>query len=167
MRLKLLAFLCIVAAATALAGWLFPSEERQIRSRLEELAKTASIPPDEQELGRIARLGRLGRLLTDDVSLEGGAPLDRVSGRDAVLGLAAQVQRYTGGLHVVLQDVTVTVDDNRHSARAGARAVATERVAEGRETAEMRDVSLELAKTDQGWQLSRVVVAPERDPVAK
>jgi len=48
-----------------------------------------------------------------------------------------------------------------------ARAVATERAADGRETVEMRDVSLALAKTDQGWQLSRAVVAPERDPIAK
>ena len=167
MRLKLLSSLCIVAAVTALAWWLFPSEERQIRSRLEELADTASIPPNEQEFGRMARLGRLGRLLTDDVSLGGGEPLDMVSGRDAVLGLAAQVQRYTGGLHVVLQDVTVTVDDDRRRAHAGARAVATEHAADGRETVEMRDVSLELAKTDEGWQLTRAVIAPEGPATAR
>lgn len=164
---RVVAGLCIAAALAASAWWLFPSEERQIRSRLEELAETVSIPPNEQELDRIARLGRLGRLLANDVSLEGGEPLDRVRGRDAVLAIAAQFRSFTGGLHVELRDVAVVVGDDRRSARAEARAVATERAADGRETVEMRDVSLALAKTDQGWQLRRAVVAPERDPIAK
>jgi ketosteroid isomerase-like protein len=160
MRARLAWGLGILAVA-AVTWWLFPTEERRVRSRLGELSQSASIPANEQDLGRVARLGRLRRLLTDDVVLEAGAPVGPVVGGDSLVGIAAQFRYGDGGLRVELHDLVVVVADDERSARAQARVVATERAADRRETVDMRDVSLELSKTDGGWQLTRVVVAPE------
>jgi hypothetical protein len=164
---RVVAGVLIAAAVGALAWWLFPSDERRLRSRLNELAQAASVPAGEQELGRAARLGRLGRLLSSDVVLDAGEPLGSVTGRESLLGLAAQFGSFSTGLRVELHDVTVVVGDDHRTARVEARAVATERAADGQETVEMRDVLLELTKTDEGWQLGRVTVVPERAPIGK
>jgi len=113
---RVVAGLIIVAAVAAVTWWLFSSDERRIRSGLEELAQTASIPANEQELGRAARLSRLGRLLTNDVVLDAGQPFGSVNGRETLLGLAAQVRALPGGLRVELKDVTVAARPNGHPA---------------------------------------------------
>lgn len=156
-----------ILAVAAVIWWLFPSEERRVRSRLAELSQAASIPANEPELGRVARLGRLRRLLTDDAVLEAGAPIGPVVGGDSLVGIAAQFRYPDGDLRVELHDVSVVVGDDRRGARAQARVVATERAADGRETVEMRDVSLELSKTDKGWQLTRAVVWAEGHATAR
>jgi len=89
--------------------WFNPN--RIVKRRLGELAATLSVPANESDLARVARLAQLRQLLADDVRVRAGRSGPELSSRDAVIA-AAVGWRPAGGSNVDFVDVDVKVDSN-------------------------------------------------------
>jgi hypothetical protein len=111
----------LAAVAAAAALFLFwPSEERQVRKRLEALAEAASVPAHESDLARLARAQRFRGWLREDVRVAfEQAEWPPIEGRDAVAALVLRpwVQA-AGGLRVELEGLSISLGDGRSSADA-------------------------------------------------
>jgi hypothetical protein len=145
----------VAAVFAALIGyfvyqWWF-NPNRIVKARLGEIASAVSIPPNEREIDRLARLARLRRLATNDVHLKVGKTGPDLQSLDAVLAAIGTVTAPPGGWNVdfVDADVRVNADD---TARAYATADVTTKDPEtGRQTLDSRDVVLSFAKSDGEW----------------
>lgn len=125
------AYVAIVIAA--LAGyfvyqtWFNPS--RVVKRRLGEIAGLLSVPENEAEIDRAARLSRLRSYLANDVQVETGSRILTTSG--TIAGILSSVRPPKGGLDIQFVDVQVAIDSpteahaglmlelNTHSPRTG------------------------------------------------
>jgi ketosteroid isomerase-like protein len=139
--------------------WWF-NQNRVVKRLLGELAATVSIPADEADLERIARLARLRQYLVEDIKVTSGRSGQELSSRDAVMAAAAGWKPDRGG-NVDFVDVDVKVDGD--TARAYATAEVTTRDSRTDEqTLDAREVQLSLVKHGGEWAVSGVEL---RDPV--
>jgi hypothetical protein len=139
--------------------WWF-NPHRTVKRRLGALAATLSVPPNETDLGRVARLGQLRQYLANDVHVRGGRSGPELSSRDAVM---AAVVGWTpiGGSNVDFVDVDVKVDSD-DAARAYVTVDMTMRdSATGDQTLDSREAQLALAYREGEWLVSEVDV---KDP---
>jgi hypothetical protein len=145
----------VAAVFAALAGyfvyqWWF-NPNRIVKARLGDIAAALSIPPNEPEIDRIARLARLRKLSTDDVHVKVGRTGADLTSRDAVLAAIASLMPPPGGWNVDFVDVDVRVNADE-TARAYLTADVTSRDAQtGQQTLDSRDVMLSFAKRDGEW----------------
>jgi hypothetical protein len=160
------AFLLVVLLALLVAAgwWLFPSNARRIRTRFQMLATLVSVPADEQDLARLARVRRFGGMLASDVEVtfaEGAPPL---TGRDTLMALVARPPGLAGGVKVELADVAVQVASGGMQATGTARARLTYTDPQTHQpAAEEHDVSLEWRKIDGEWLVGAARVGDARD----
>lgn len=138
--------------------WFNPN--RIVKRRLGELAATLSVPANESDLGRVARLAQLRQYLADEVRVRAGRSGPELSSRDAVMA-AAVGWTPAGGSNVDFVDVDVKVDSND-----GARAyvtvdVTTRDSGTGERTLDSREAQLSMAYQDGKWVVSEVDV---KDP---
>lgn len=140
----------LVAGARA----CFWSDRRLIRNLLEEAAAEASITGRETPIERMAGAARVARFFTEDamIRLDQGASM--VGGRNAIMGLAAQMRSASGPLRVSVQDVQITLN---RPATATARLTVIVSGADlgGRVTA-AREVSVALRKESGAWLIGGV-----------
>jgi hypothetical protein len=148
-----------VAAAVLWFGWhwIFPSDEAQIVAVLERIATGISSAADEGDVGRIARAASLRDDLAPDVTVEAGAPLRRLTGRDAVIGAAATTSGRVRNLTVTFPDVSVAVAPDGQSATAVVTAEVRFDAREGR-SIDARELELEFSRADGQWVISSIVV---------
>src|SRR5882672_11344192 len=66
--------------------WFNPS--RVVKHRLGEIAAVLSVPPDESDVSRVARIAQLRRYLADDIHIQAGAKAD-IASREMALAAAA------------------------------------------------------------------------------
>ena len=90
--------------------WWF-NPHRIVKRRLGQLAATLSVPRNETDLGRVARLAQLRQYLADEVHVRAGRSGPELSSRDAVMA-AAVGWTPVGGANVDFVDVDVKVDSN-------------------------------------------------------
>jgi hypothetical protein len=146
----------------ALAGyfiyqWWF-NPNRIIKQRLGEVASALSTPATEEELARIARLGRLRRYLDDRVHVRIGRAGPEFHSRDDVIGAAAGWKTASGGRNVDFVDVDVRVSSDG-TARAFVTGELTTRDPQtGQETLESREVMFSLLRKDGDWLISEAEV---------
>jgi hypothetical protein len=122
----------IAAAVIALGIWgwsiLFPNPEKVIRSRLKEMAETASFEPKEGTIPRALKAQKLTGFFTPDVELvlDGqGYGARTFGGRDELQQvMAAEMQRLRG-LKVELLDIVVTLAPDKQTAVANLTAKVT------------------------------------------
>src|SRR5258705_304073 len=67
--------------------WFNPS--RAVKRRLGEVAAALSVPSQEVEVGRIARVAQLRKYLAPDIRVRVGDPAQEMTPRDTVLALVA------------------------------------------------------------------------------
>jgi hypothetical protein len=136
------------------------SDERAIRNQMSAIADALTVPENDGELGRIARLASLRNLLAPDIAMSTGVP-DRpgaevppeIVGRDAVLALAGRWVPPAGGVTIEFVDMQVTLD----ASRLGAQVYCTARISSGpdeRPVIDARELSIGFSKIDGSWLIA-------------
>ena len=137
-------------------------EEGAIRKRIETIAETLSVPANEGELGRVARIAALRNVFATDVVVSTGGsgrpgaqiPAEIV-GRDAMLGLVGRWAPPSGGVEVEFVDVQVTLDAGGTTAQVYGTAKATSGTDE-RPVVDARELTVGFAKIDGDWVITSV-----------
>lgn len=152
-----LTWLGLLAAAGVWAGTvLFPSPDRVIRGELIQLAKMASIGPNEPPLTRLSRAQKVSTFFTQDVQLTVDIPsrsTQTFNGRDELQEAALAARSMMSGLKVKFVDVVVTVDADKQSARADLTATAS---LPGEKLPEVQELEVRFKKIEHEWLISRV-----------
>jgi hypothetical protein len=146
----------LVAAAVWAGSVLFPSPDRVIRGELVQLAKAASIGPNEAPLARLSRAQKLSTFFTPDVQITVDIPTrstQTFNGREEVQEAALAARSMLSELTVKFVDVVVTVDPDKQSARADLTATAS---LPGEKLPEVQELEVRFKKTDRDWLISRV-----------
>jgi hypothetical protein len=142
--------------------WWF-NPHRIVKRRLGEIAATLSIPANETDLGRVARLARLRQYLAEQIHVRTGRSGPEFSSRDAVVA-AASGWTPSGGWHVDFVDVDVKVDSNATARAYVTVDTTTQDLATGQQTLDSREAQLALANTDGEWLVSEVDVKDPPQP---
>lgn len=143
----------------ALGWWWYPTDARRIRAACHDLAQRVSVPPREADVTRVSRLAGLARHFAPDIDVEVEGMEAQIEGRDQVAALAARLSASPLGITVTLDDLEVTIGEDRQSAEA--RALATAREPDprgGPDIVEQRLLTLRWSKGEAGWRLAHVLV---------
>jgi hypothetical protein len=150
----------LLAALVALGVWLwtifFPSPEKIIRRRLDEVAGHVSFTPSESNLARLANARSLADYFATNVEVnintrEGEH--QNFVGRDQITQAALAARSALGSLNVKFLDVDVTVAPNKRSATADLTVDAN---VSGQPNAVVQEVKISLKKTGGQWLIIRV-----------
>ncbi len=116
---RLIVLALLIAAGVWLWGVLFPSPEKVIRSRLQEIEGLVSFPANQAPLTALTDVQRLCSLLSPDVEVRVDAlGMGRavVSGRDEVRQGALAWRNSVNGASVEFPDIKVLLAPDRQSA---------------------------------------------------
>jgi len=152
------AVLAAILISLGIWGWsvLFPSPENVIRSRLAELAKTASFAPDEGTLARAYNAQKTSAFFATNVEINVNVPgyaAQTLSGRDEALQAAMAARSRFKGLKVEFLDVNVTLGTDWQTAVANLTGKAT---VPGEHDMFAREFNFLLRKVDGKWLIYRV-----------
>ncbi len=154
--LHLVVLLALVGGAVLLWRQVFPSPEKQIRKRLEELRELVSFRASEGNLAVLADLQHLGSLFTRDaavrVDMEAG-PRVMLTGRDSIQQAVGAARQAAGNLDVEFRDVVVTVGEDKQSAVVEVTGMARQK---GSNELWIEELRFHFIHTDEGWQISSV-----------
>jgi hypothetical protein len=154
-RSSALALLLAIVLGTLAAWYYWPSDERQIRHRLEEFTNEFNESTTDG-VGTVARAARLGSFFTEQVVVELGPGSAPIHGRNTLIGMAARLQPRTAAFAVELKDVNVAVAEGG-VAEVNLTAVFRRRsMATGEESLDAREFTLGMVKTSGEWQVNRV-----------
>lgn len=150
------------AAAAAIAIGCSSSDERAIKDQMAAIAKALTVPANEGELGRVARIASLRNVLAQDIQVSTGVSPrtgaqipPEIVGRDAVLALAARWAPPTGGVTVEFVDIQVTRDGNGVVAQVYCTAQASSGPPE-RPVVDARELTVGFSKIDGEWRVTSV-----------
>jgi len=171
MRAKAVAGGLLAVIAGGAAFFLWPSEASRVRARVVAAADAISARPGEGDFDRLARLAGLAKALSPDIVVEAEPGGPAVRGRESVAALATQLSSAGGPRRVELSDVEVTLDERSSHAVVTAivRVTSTlpdgtpaEGTPAGRAPAAFDGdvIRIELARTDDGWLITRASPAP-------
>ncbi len=123
--MKIVFRLLLLAALVALGFWLwtvlFPSPEKIIRQRLDEIATCASFTANESALARLGAAQSLAGYFSTNAEVhidtrETGQ--HDLIGKDEIMQTVMAAQSVLGGMNVKFLDVKVTVTPDKQSATA-------------------------------------------------
>ncbi len=151
----------VVAAALITGGWgawyfLFPSPERVIRGRVQELARLASFSSNEGVLAKAYRSEQLADFFARNVVLVLNVPGNSVRtwrGRDTVQEIAMQARTSLHDLHVKFPDVAVSISPGQQEAVVN---VTAEVRYSGHKTPDVQELRLRFEKIGGDWLIKRV-----------
>jgi hypothetical protein len=133
--------------------WLNPS--RMVKHRLGEIAAALSVPPDESDIARVARIAQLRRYLGDDIHVRVGASPE-ITSRDVALASAASWRPADGSGDVHFADVQVFIEsDTAAHAYLSVELTSVDRES-GQKVIDARDASVDLAKRGSEWVITKV-----------
>ena len=151
--------LAVLGVAVALGVWvwgvLFPSPEKVIRGRIQEIAELVSFPPNERPLTALSSVQRLCSLASPDVEIRvevPGAGRGIVQGREELRQGAMAFRSTVNGAKVKFPDVSVALAADRQSAEVLVTVEA--RVATEPDTA-ILEMKLAFQKLDGHWLVTR------------
>ena len=136
-------------------------DERAIRSRMDAIAQSLTVPANDGELDRVARMASLRHALAENIQVSAGvasnpgARMQELVGRDAVLGLAARWAPPAGGVTVEFVDVQVTLDGSGATAQVYCTAQATSGPPE-RPLVDARELTVGFSKIEGAWLVTSV-----------
>jgi hypothetical protein len=137
------------------------TDERAIRNQMSAVAESLTVPENDGELGRVARIATLRNLLAPDIAVSTGAPRPgaevppELVGRDAVLALAGRWVPPAGGVTIEFVDMQVTMDAGRSTAQV----YCTARISSGpddRPLVDARELTIGFARIDGSWLIASV-----------
>ena len=138
--------------------WLNPS--RAVKHRLGEIAASLSVPADESDLARVARLAQLRRYLAEDLHVRVGANPE-IASRDMALAAAGAWRPEPGSGDVHFADVQVFIEsDTTAHAYLSVELTSTNRES-GHAVVDARDAGVDLVKRDGEWVVTK---AESKDP---
>ena len=156
MRIAHLVVAVAIATVSCSSG-----DERAIRNQLSAIATSLTVPANENELGRIARIATLRSALAPDVRVvtgvtarPGGEIPTEIVGRDTALGLASRWS-VAGGIAVEFVDVHVTLDDAGDSAAVYCTAKLTTGTSQ-HPAIDARELTIAFSKVDGAWLVTSV-----------
>jgi hypothetical protein len=150
----------ILVAYFSYQWWLNPS--RALKRQMGEIAAALSVPANESDVARIARIAQLGRHLAADVRVHAGA--DDISSRDAVLGALSARKLAAAGVDVQFVDTQVFIDSDTVARAYMLVEIGTPDPRGGQPTIERQDASVRLEKRDGQWLITNVE-SKERPPL--
>ena len=157
--MKIILRFVLLAVLTGAGIWLwtifFPSPERIIRQRLDEVAKYASFTASESSLARLGSAQSLAGYFSTNVEViidlgEEGRHV--LNGRDQIAQAALAARSELGSLSVTFLDVDVTVASGKQSATADLTVDAN---VSGQQNAIVQEVKINLQKISGQWLITR------------
>jgi hypothetical protein len=139
-------------------GWFifFPSPEKVIRSRLNNLAKTVSFEPKDGIISRGYSAEKAAGFFTTDVEVSvdvrGIEPMT-FSGRDEIQQRAMAAAHMLRGLKVEFLDINITLGPDKQTATANLTAKWT---IPGDREFNVQELNFKLKKVDDKWLIYRV-----------
>ena len=149
----------VAAVFVALLGyfgyqwWFNPS--RAVKTRLGEVAGALSVPENEADIARIARIAQLRRYLAEDLVVKAGT--DEIRSRDAAVAIAAGWKPQPGSGDVHFADVQIFIESETAAHAYLAVELTSLDRESGHSVVDTRDASVSLAKRSGEW----VVTAAE------
>ena len=130
--------------------WFNPS--RAVKQRLGEVAAALSVPENEADIARIARLAQLRRYLAEDLRVKAGN--EEIRSRDAALALAGSWKPAPGSGDVHFADVQVFIEsESAAHAYLGVEVTSLDRES-GHSVVDTRDFSVSLTKQKGDWVIT-------------
>ena len=130
--------------------WFNPA--RAVKQRLGQVAGALSVPEDEADVARLARIARLRGYLADDLRVHVGTR--EISSRDAAVAIAAGWKPEPGSGDVHFADVQVFIESETAAHAYLAVELTSLDKESGHPTVDSRDASVNLAKRDGEWVIT-------------
>lgn len=151
--------LLILVALLATGGYfgyqyLFPSEESQIRKRMEELSTTVSLDAQAGNIRRGLMMEKFPRFFTSECAIKvyyKGSSRS-ISGRPDMANAARYLAGLQGGIKVEFHDLSVTVDAEKKTAQ-GALTMTMMKL--DTQTLTAQEFQIELVKEDGKWLVDK------------
>ena len=116
----MVALVLLIGAAIWAWTYFFPSPEKAIRKRLDEVAATASFPANEGDVAKLQNVQKLASFCTPDiqVSIDAYGQHVNLSGREELFqtALYARTQGLFGSVQLQFVDPVVTFAPNKETA---------------------------------------------------
>lgn len=145
--------LAVMLAGIAYRYW--PSDERQIRRHLSNLAEVLSAPAAESEVAHITRIAALREYFAPDVRLRVGS--EQIGSRDALMALVGRWTPPPGGVVVEFVDVAVTLAEDHSSADVTLTAkIASTNSQTGEAVVDEQGAAVEMRDADGDWVITSV-----------
>jgi hypothetical protein len=145
---------------------LVPDDDAQIRDVLDRIAAAASDgDAADSEVSRLARAASVRGELDPDVTVDAGPPFQPMKGRDAIVGTIARVRGTVSDLDLAFDDVEITIDPVRTTARVYLTAEARYRDGSGARVFDARELDVTFRRLDGGWVVSQVALVRTLDPL--
>lgn len=142
--------------------WWNPA--RAVKRHLGELAATLSVPANDTDLARVARIAHLRHFFADDVRIRVGAGGLEITSREALLAAVSTLRPPAGGWDVRFVDTLVKMDSGS-SGRAYMMVEVTSRDARtARPTPvsiDAREASVTLVKRNGDWLITSAELREE------
>jgi hypothetical protein len=142
----------VLAVYFVYVWWFSPT--RAVKRQLGRLAATLSVPANEGDVARIARVAQLRRYLADDIHLTLGRGDVDITSRDALVGAVAALRPPASGWDVQFVDVQVTVDSESAARAFMTVEVRSEDARTGERSLDAREARLTLANREGEWVIT-------------
>lgn len=164
---QLLAGALALLAAWFAWGWLFPSDEAQIRATLGRVAAAVGSDAGDGDLARLGRVAGLRQEFHPDLFVDAGPPFRELRGREAVVAAAARTGGMLRELEVSFVDVVVAVDGAGLQAYVSLVAEARFREGEAAGRAyEARELDVVMVRHEDRWVIREVVLVGGLAPLS-
>jgi hypothetical protein len=143
----------IMLAGVAYRYW--PSDEREIRRHLSNLAEALSVPGAETEVVHMTRMAAMREYFAPDVRIRVGA--EEIVSRDALIAVIGRLPTPPGGVAVEFVDVTVALAEDHSSADVTltAKVFSTDRQT-GEKTLDVQGAAVTMREADGDWVITTV-----------
>lgn len=148
-RAMMPAVILAVVLAIVAVGYpvLFPSPQRQIQKRLDELVQ--AINTQAEGLDAMTKAVKIGHAFTEDVTVDfGDGP--PVHGRETLMALAARLQDRARSLNIALRDIDIAVGSDKTTAE-----VALTVTVSSDDSLDAREFQVEMVKPADRWLIAR------------
>jgi hypothetical protein len=144
--------IALMIAAAVYRYW--PSDEREIRRHLSNLAEVLSVPAGESDVARLTRLAAMREYFAPDVRISVGS--EQMVSREALVAMLNRAAA-PAELGVEFVDVAIQLADDHRSAQVGLTAkVSTTDRQTGESTLDAREASVQMSKEDGDWVITSV-----------
>jgi len=143
--------IAIMLGGIAYRYW--PSDEREIRRHLSNLAEALSVPGAETEVARLTRIAAMREYFAPDVRIRFGS--EPIVSRDALMAAIGRLSPPSGELAVEFVDVTVALAEDHSSADVTLTAkIASTNRQTGERTLDVQGAAVQMREADGDWVIT-------------
>ena len=132
------------------------SDEREIRSRLDELRNEVNTSTKDG-IGVALHAAQIGSYFAEDSVVELGEGAAPIKGRETLMAMVARLQPRTAAFRLSLDDVSIEMVPGGNAADVLLTAsFARRNVSTGEESLDAREYALVMTKADNTWRIARI-----------